>query len=119
MCESILIEERRQTSQRNRLNFWKRFYPEFRERHIKTEVRRQQSNGFVERMHRTLLDEHFRIKGREKFYEAISEMQEDLEVYLKYYNEERIHQEKNMNGRTPKQAFLYGIRKKKKSGNVA
>ena len=27
-----------------------------------TKVRRPQSNGFVERLHRTLLDEHFRIR---------------------------------------------------------
>jgi transposase InsO family protein len=32
--------------------------------HRTTKVRRPQSNGFVERLHRTLLDEHFRIKGR-------------------------------------------------------
>ncbi|MBC6488026.1 hypothetical protein A9Z50_02365 [Aeromonas hydrophila] len=32
--------------------------------HRTTKVRRPQSNGFIERRHRTLLDEHFRIKGR-------------------------------------------------------
>lgn len=32
--------------------------------HRTTKVRRPQSNGFIERLHRTLLDEHFRIKGR-------------------------------------------------------
>ena len=42
--------------------------------HRKTKVRRPQSNGFVERLNRTLLDEHFRIKGREKFYESLEEM---------------------------------------------
>ena len=41
-------------------------------------MRRPQSNGFVERLHRTLLDEHFRIKGREKYYETVVEMQVDL-----------------------------------------
>ena len=30
-------------------------------KHRTTRVRRSQSNGFVERLHRTLLDEHFRI----------------------------------------------------------
>ena len=87
--------------------------------HRTTRVRRQQSNGFVERMHRTLLDEHFRIKGREKFYEALSEMQKDLETYLVYYNEKRAHQGRNMKGRTPKQAFLDEIKKDKKSGDAA
>ena len=59
------------------------------------------SNGFVERLHRTLLDEHFRIKGREKWYEALSEMQTDLDLYLETYNRKRTHQGRNMNGRTP------------------
>ena len=35
--------------------------------HRTTRVRRPQSNGFVERLHRTLLDEHFRVMGRKKF----------------------------------------------------
>jgi len=87
--------------------------------HRKTKVRRPQSNGFVERLHRTLLDEHFRIKGREKYYETISQMQDDLDEYLKHYNEDRTHQGRNMNGRTPKQAFLDGIKKEKKSGSAA
>ena len=87
--------------------------------HRRTKVRRPQSNGFVERLHKTLLDEHFRIKGREKFYEGISEMQKDLEEYLEYYNEKRAHQGRNMRGRTPKQAFFDGVRKEKKGGSAA
>lgn len=42
-----------------------------------------QSNGFVERLHRTLLEVHFQIKGRSKWQENLEEMQKDLEVYLK------------------------------------
>ncbi len=34
--------------------------------HHTTRVRRPWSNGQVERLHRTLLDEHFRIMGRKK-----------------------------------------------------
>ena len=77
--------------------------------HRTTKVRRPQSNGFVERLHRTLLDEHFRIKGREKWYESIEEMQRDLDDYLAHYNRDRTHQGRDMNGRTPYQAFLDGI----------
>jgi transposase InsO family protein len=79
--------------------------------HRKTKVRRPQSNGFVERLHRTLLDEHFRIKGRSKWYESVDEMQKDLEAYLKKYNKKRSHQGRNMKGRTPYQAFIDGIKK--------
>jgi transposase InsO family protein len=73
--------------------------------HRTTPIRRPQSNGYVERLHRTLLDEHFRLKGRQKFYEAIDQMQSDLDEFLAYYNAERAHQGRNMNGRTPVQVF--------------
>ncbi|TDB37025.1 MAG: IS481 family transposase, partial [Deltaproteobacteria bacterium] len=73
--------------------------------HRTTRVRRPQSNGFVERLHRTLLDEHFRLQGRKKWYETVEQMQVDLDAYLKSYNTERTHQGRNMNGRTPYRAF--------------
>lgn len=76
--------------------------------HRTTKVRRPQSNGFIERLHRTLLDEHFRIQGRSKWYETLEEMQADLDVYLLHYNRERPHQGRNMKGRTPYDVFLKG-----------
>jgi transposase InsO family protein len=87
--------------------------------HRTTKVRRPQSNGFVERLHRTLLDEHFRIKGREKWYESVDEMQKDLDSYLHHYNHERAHQGRGMEGRTPYQAFLDGILKKEPGRKAA
>jgi len=80
--------------------------------HRTTKVRRPQSNGFVERLHRTLLDEHFRIMGRKKFYESLAEMQKDLEAYLVTYNTKRPHQGRNMNGMTPEKAFIKGLPKR-------
>ena len=77
--------------------------------HRTTPIRRPQSNGIVERLHRTLLDEHFRIQGRINFYESLEQMQGDLDAYLIIYNYERAHQGRNMNGRTPHQAFVEGI----------
>lgn len=79
--------------------------------HRTTKVRRPQSNGFVERLHRTLLDEHFRIVGRTKWYESVEAMQEDLDAYLLHYNTERPHQGRGMNGRTPYQVFMDGLPK--------
>ena len=77
--------------------------------HRKTKVGRPQSNGFIERFHRTLLDEHFRIEGRRVWYETVEEMQESLDRYLAHYNTERAHQGRLMNGRTPYQAFKAGL----------
>lgn len=79
--------------------------------HRTTKVRRPQSNGFIERLHRTLLDEHFRIQGRTTWYETVEEMQADLEQYFKHYNYERTHQGRNMNGRTPYTVFIDGLPK--------
>jgi transposase InsO family protein len=76
--------------------------------HRTTQVRRPQSNGYIERLHRTLLDEHFRIQGRTKFYESVAEMQTDLDAYLQHYNTQRPHQGRLMHGRTPQQAFQDG-----------
>jgi transposase InsO family protein len=71
-------------------------------------------NGFVERLHRTLLDEHFRVMGRKKWYESIDEIQKDLETYLHHYNHDRPHEGRNMKGMTPCQAFTDGIVKAEK-----
>jgi transposase InsO family protein len=77
--------------------------------HRTTKVRRPQSNGIVERLHRTLLDEHFRIEGRRTWFETIAEMQAVLDVYLDRYNHHRPHQGRDMQGRTPAQAFTEGL----------
>ncbi len=80
--------------------------------HRTTRVNRPQSNGFVERLHRTLLDEHFRVMGRKKWYETIEEMQTDLDAYIAHYNQKRPHQGRAMKGRTPYKAFTDGLPKK-------
>jgi transposase InsO family protein len=79
--------------------------------HKRTRVNRPQSNGIVERLHRTLLDEHFRVEGRKTWFETIDEMQTVLDDYLIGYNTRRPHQGRGMHGRTPAKAFIDGIRK--------
>src|SRR6516164_2296627 len=79
--------------------------------HKRTRVNRPQSNGIVERWHRTLLDEHFRVEGRRTWFETIEEMQTVLDQYLLEYNTKRPHQGRGMNGRTPITAFIDSIKK--------
>jgi transposase InsO family protein len=79
--------------------------------HRTTRVKRPQSNGIVERLHRTLLDEHFRVEGRKTWFETVEEMQKVLDDYLVTYNTRRPHQGRGMNGRTPARAFSDGLRK--------
>ena len=79
--------------------------------HRTTRVKRPQSNGIVERLHRTLLDEHFRVEGRKTWFETIGEMQVVLDDCLVGYNTRRPHQGRGMNGRTPAIAFIEGLPK--------
>jgi len=73
--------------------------------HRNTKVRTPRTNGFVERMNRTLLDECFRVEGRKTWYVAVEEIQRDLDRFLTHYNLERSHQGYRLNGRTPAQAL--------------
>jgi hypothetical protein len=69
--------------------------------HRRTKVRKPQTNGFVERFNRTVLDEFFRIAFRTKFYESVEQLQTDLDEWLAYYNQERPHQGYRNMGRRP------------------
>lgn len=73
--------------------------------HRTTKVRSPRTNGFVERMNKTLLDECFRVHGRTTWYERVDEIQGDLDRFLLYYNLERSHQGYRLRGRTPAQAL--------------
>lgn len=73
--------------------------------HRTTKIATPRTNGFVERMNRTLLDECFRVAGRQTWYLTPAEIQRDLDVFLRYYNLERSHQGYRLKGRTPAQAL--------------
>ena len=81
--------------------------------HRTTKVRRPQSNGFVEHLQRTLLDDHFRVIVRKKFYDGIEAMQTDLDTYLVRYNTERPHQGRDMKGRKTADVFVRCLPKPK------
>lgn len=73
--------------------------------HRTTKVRSPQTNGFVERMNRTLLDECFRVEGRKTWYLEPAEIQRDIDRFMHFYNLERSHQGYRLKGRTPAQAL--------------
>jgi transposase InsO family protein len=73
--------------------------------HRRTKIATPRTNGFVERMNRTLLDECFRVAGRQTWYITPAEIQHDLDTFLRYYNFERSHQGYRLKGRTPAQAL--------------
>jgi len=69
--------------------------------HRRTRVRKPQTNGFVERFNRTILDEFLREAFRTKLYESVAALQTDLDTWLQYYNHERPHQGYRNLGRRP------------------
>jgi len=74
-------------------------------KHRRTKVASPQTNGFVERFNRTVVDEFFRIAFREKFYPDIPSLQKDLDKWLKHYNYERPHQGYRNMGKRPFDTF--------------
>jgi transposase InsO family protein len=69
--------------------------------HRRTKVRKPQTNGFVERFNRTVLEEFFRTAFRTKLYESVKALQEDLDKWLVHYNTERPHLGYRNMGRRP------------------
>lgn len=76
--------------------------------HTKTKARHPQTNGIVERFHKTILNEFYQTAFRKKIYSSMDELQEDLDNWIEYYNKKRTHQGKMCYGRTPWQTFLDG-----------
>ena len=74
--------------------------------HTRTKVKSPQTNGIVERFHKTVLTEFYRIAFRKKIYPTLADLQADLDRWLKEYNEERPHQGRWCYGKTPMQTFL-------------
>ena len=77
-------------------------YLQFNEiNHRTTKVRSPQTNGFVERFHRTVQEEFFHANFRQKLYLTLEELQTDLDEWLVFYNTQRPHLGYRNMGRKP------------------
>ena len=74
--------------------------------HSKTKAYSPQTNGICERFHKTMKQEFYDTAFRKKIYSSLEELQSDVDVWLKYYNEERPHSGKYCYGKTPIQTFI-------------
>jgi hypothetical protein len=63
--------------------------------------RHPQTNGFVERFNRTVLNEFFRPAFRTKMYESVEALQKDLDIWLREYNEQRPQRDYRNMGKRP------------------
>jgi transposase InsO family protein len=77
--------------------------------HTRTKVKSPQTNGIVERFHRTVLNEFYRVAFRRKIYSGIEQLQADLDSWLREYNELRPHQGRWCYGKTPLQTWIDSI----------
>jgi transposase InsO family protein len=73
--------------------------------HSKTKAKSPQTNGIVERFHKTVKDEFFSVAFLRKVYNSLDELQADLDEWFRKYNEERTHSGKYCYGKTPMQTF--------------
>ena len=78
--------------------------------HTRTKARSSQTNGIVERFHKTIGDEFYKITFRKKIYSDLESLQADLDEWLIKFNTERTHQGKMCCGRTPFETLLDGQR---------
>lgn len=88
--------------------------------HSKTQVRHPQTNGICERLHRTMQEEFYAVTFRKKLYQNLEQLQEDLDLWMHYYNQERPHSGRYCYGKTPLQTFEDSkeLAWKKQVGNV-
>jgi transposase InsO family protein len=77
--------------------------------HTRTKTKSPQTNGICERLHKTMLNEFYRVAFRKKLYRALEELQTDLDAWLTQYNETRPHQGRWCYGKTPMQTFLDSV----------
>jgi len=73
--------------------------------HTKTKAKSPQTNGICERFHRTMQDEFYAIAFRKKIYSSLEQLQQDIDQWLPFYNNERAHSGRYCFGKTPMQTF--------------
>ena len=73
---------------------------------------RPQTNGHVEALHKTILEECWRPAFARHLYPRYSALGRELDRYLTYYNHDRVHHGRLTNGRIPAD-IVYGANKMK------
>ena len=76
--------------------------------HTRTKARHPQTNGIVERFHKTIFNEFYQVTFRKHVYKSIEQLQSDLDDWLEKFNTERTHQGKMCCGRTPLETMIDG-----------
>ncbi len=75
----------------------------------RTKPRHAWTNGFVERLQKTILHEHWRIAFRRQYFTSRRSLQGSLDRFLQFYNYERTHRGYRLRGRTPATVFCGAV----------
>jgi len=78
--------------------------------HSLTKVRCPETNGYVERFHRTLLDEFFLIAIRKNIYSSLAQLEDNLCRFMVEYNFRRTHQGIKLGDVVPIRKFVSGMK---------
>jgi transposase InsO family protein len=79
-------------------------------RHTRIHAGRPQTNGNVEALHKTILDECWRPAFARYLYPRLAGLRRELDTYLRYYNNDRVHHGRLTAGQIPAD-IVYGARK--------
>jgi transposase InsO family protein len=79
-------------------------------RHTRIHAGRPQTNGNVEALHKTILDECWRPVFARYMQPRLSGLQRELDTYLRFYNYDRVHHGRLTGGQIPAD-IVYGARK--------
>jgi transposase InsO family protein len=79
-------------------------------RHSRIYAGRPQTNGHVEALHKTILDECWRPAFARYIYPRYIGLRRELDTYLRFYNTDRIHHGRLTRGRIPAD-IVYGAQK--------
>lgn len=78
--------------------------------HTRIHAGRPQTNGHVEALHKTILDECWRPAFARYIYPALNGLRRELNTYISYYNHDRVHHGRLTQGRIPAD-IVYGANK--------
>ena len=79
-------------------------------RHTRIHAGRPQTNGNVEALHKTILDECWRPAFARYLYPRLSGLRRELDTYLEFYNHDRVHHGRLTRGQIPAD-IVYRARK--------
>lgn len=79
-------------------------------KHTRIHAGRPQTNGNVEALHKTILDECWRPAFARYLQPRLSGLRRELDTYLSYYNYDRVHHGRLTRGQIPAD-IVYGARK--------